>query len=150
MVASLTRRTTLIGSLATGSALALPAAAETSNLERELAALTGGRPAQAGRVALTLPSLAENGNVVALSVAVDSPMTDADHVRTITILSEKNPVTHIATFHLGPRAGRARIATNIRLSTTQRVLAVAAMSDGSFWTGEQSVVVTLAACVNGG
>lgn len=146
----LTRRTALVASLAGATTIVLPVSAEASNLDRELAALTKGAVAKAGRVKITLPTLAENGNVVACNIAVDSPMTNADHVRAITILSEMNPITHVATFHIGPRAGRARVATNIRLSTTQRVLAVAAMSDGSFWTGEQSVVVTLAACINGG
>jgi len=103
-----------------------------------------------GRVALKIPELAENGNAVGMMVEVQSPMTAADHVKTIHILSEKNPLVDVVRFHLGPRAGRARVATNIRLATTQRVVALAEMSDGSLWQGDASVIVTLAACVDAG
>ena len=51
------------------------------------------------------------------------------------------------TIHLGPRAGRAQIATRIKLADSQRIVAVAAMSDGSFWAGEAEIIVTIAACV---
>jgi sulfur-oxidizing protein SoxY len=104
---------------------------------------------KAGRVKLTMPELAENGNSVSLSIAIDSPMTAADHVKIIHVLSEMNPITTVARFHLGPRAGRAKVATNIRLATTQTVTAIAEMSDGSFCSGTANVVVTLAACIEG-
>jgi sulfur-oxidizing protein SoxY len=100
-----------------------------------------------GRVKLELPPLVENGNAVALAVRVDSPMTPADHVKTIHVFSEKNPQPYIATFHLGPRAGRASVATRVRLADTQTVVAICEMSDGSFWSDSANVVVTLAACV---
>ncbi|MBV1694353.1 MAG: thiosulfate oxidation carrier protein SoxY [Hyphomicrobiales bacterium] len=125
----------------------LPAA---EGLAPALARIAAGRPVGAGRVKVTLPELAENGNVVALSVDVQSPMIEADHVRAIHVLSEKNPITTVARFTLSPSAGRARVATNIRLADTQKVVALAEMSDGSLWSGEAQVVVTLAACIDGG
>jgi sulfur-oxidizing protein SoxY len=110
---------------------------------------TGGAAVQAGRVAIDISPLVENGNTVPLSVVVDSPMTAADHVRAIAVFNERNPQPHVITARLGPRSGRAVLATHIRLATSQTLLAVAALSDGSFWSDRAQVVVTLAACVEG-
>jgi sulfur-oxidizing protein SoxY len=101
-----------------------------------------------GRVKIELPQLAENGHSVPLKIAVDSPMTAADHVKTIYVFSEKNPVSNVVRFHLGPRSGVARVQTSIRLAATQRVTAVAKMSDGSLWSGAFEVIVTQAACLD--
>jgi sulfur-oxidizing protein SoxY len=113
-------------------------------------AVTGGAPVTAARVKLTMPELAENGNAVALSVTVDSPMTAADHVKAIHIFAPENPLVTVAKFHLGPRSGRAKAATTVRLANSQTVLAVAETSDGRFWSGSAYVLVTLAACIDGG
>ena len=110
---------------------------------------TGGVPPRLGRVRLSLPALAESGNSVRLKVEVESPMTTAAYVRQIHIFSEKNPRPLIARFSLGPRAGRAEVNTRIRLAGTQRVLALAVMSDGSAWLDTAEVAVTAAACVEG-
>ncbi len=72
-----------------------------------------------------------------LTVAVESPMTAADHVKAIAVFNEKNPQPHVALFHLGPRSGRARVATRIRLANSQKLVAIAEMSDGSFWSGQR-------------
>lgn len=111
---------------------------------------TGGASIGQGRVTLGIPQIAENGLAVFTTVTVDSPMTARDHVRAIHLFSEKNPVAHIASFRLGPRAGRAKVSTNIRLADSQRVTAIAEMSDGSYWSDERSVVVSIAACIDGG
>jgi sulfur-oxidizing protein SoxY len=76
-------------------------------------------------------------------------MTAEDHVKTIAIFNQKNPQPNVATFHLGPRCGRASVSTRIRLADSQTVTAIAQMSDGSFWSDSADVVVTLAACVEG-
>jgi sulfur-oxidizing protein SoxY len=99
-----------------------------------------------GKVHLDLPPLVENGNTVALAVKVESPMTQADHVKAIHVFSEKNPQPYVASFYLGPRAGRASVATRVRLADTQTVVAICEMSDGSFWSDSANTVVTLAAC----
>lgn len=134
--------------------IALPMAALGASPDDQLATAireaTNGAAVRQGRVALTMPELAENGNSVALTVAVDSPMTAADHVRQVHILSEKNPIAGIARFKLGSRAGRARIQTNVRVATSQRIVALAEMSDGSFWSGAAEVVVTITACLDAG
>jgi sulfur-oxidizing protein SoxY len=109
--------------------------------------VVGGATVTPGRVKLDLPPLSENGHAVPLAVSVESPMTASDHVRAIHVFTEKNPQPDVATFRMGPRAGRASVQTRIRLADTQTVLAIAEMSDGSFWSARADVVVTLAACL---
>lgn len=144
-----TRREVLAAGAGLALALVAPAARASGPMEAAIRAVTGDAPLRPGRVKLEVPPLVENGNSVAVTVTVDSPMTAADHVRRIALFTEKNPLPDVAQFHLGPRAGRARVATRIRLATTQQVTAVAEMSDGSFWSASADVVVTLAACIEG-
>ena len=84
-----------------------------------------------------------------LTVAVESPMTAEDHVKAIHVFTEKNPQPNVISVQLGPRAGRATFSTRIRLADSQNVIAIAQMSDGSFWSDEIEVIVTLAACLEG-
>ena len=141
------RRHFLVG---VGAAMLLPqsALAQTSPVDDLVRAATRGAPARKARVKLDLPVLADNGNSVAMKVSVDSPMTAADHVKSIRLLSDRNPVPEMATFHLGPRAGRAEIASRVRLAGSQNVVAVAELSDGSFWFDVANVIVTLSACLD--
>jgi sulfur-oxidizing protein SoxY len=111
-------------------------------------ALGKGAALKPGRIKIDLPELAENGNSVPLKVIVESPMTPAEHVKMIYIFSEKNPVSNVVRFHLGPRSGDARVQISIRLAGTQRITAVAGMSDGSLWTTGANVIVTQAACLD--
>ena len=147
-----TRRTIIIGASAAAGLAMLPRAARATPEMRDeaLAALTKGAPVKDGRVTLTVPAVAENGLSVYTTIAVESPMTEADHVRAIHILSEKNPIAHLMSFHLGPRAGLAKVSTNMRLGASQQVTALAEMSDGSFWRDRKDVIVTIAACIDGG
>ena len=100
-----------------------------------------------GRVKLDIPPLVENGNTVSVTVSIDSPMSELDHVKSIHIFNEKNPQPNVAIFHLNPRAGRARISTRIRLADSQKVVAIARLSDEIFWYDSADVMVTLAACL---
>ena len=127
---------------ATGRARATPAA-----MQEAVRKVTGGAPVGKGRVKLDIPPLIDNGNAVPVSVAVDSPMTAADHVKAIHLFSERNPLPNVLSVYLGPRAGRARVTTRIRLADTQTVTAIAALSDGSYWMDTANVVVTLSACL---
>jgi sulfur-oxidizing protein SoxY len=129
------------------SAIPLTALADPADLTSAQQRLFGDREITQGRVTLKLPAIAENGYSVPLSVDVDSPMTESDHVRQIAIFSPRNPIAEIVRFELGPRAGRASVSTRIRLGGTQTVQAVAELSDGSLWSGAAKTVVTLAACV---
>ena len=109
--------------------------------------VVGSARVNTGRVKLDVPPLSENGNTVPLAVSVESPMTEADHVRAIHVFTEKNPQPDVVSFRLGPRAGRASVATRIRLTDTQTVVAICELGDGSFWSDSAAVVVTLAACL---
>jgi sulfur-oxidizing protein SoxY len=126
------------------------AAKRKAAFEDALRRIVGDAQVRHGRVKLQLPPLIDNGNSVPLSVAVESPMTEADHVRAIHVLTEKNPLPDVVGVHLGPRAGRATLATRVRLADTQTVTAIAQMSDGSFWSDGAEVVVTLSACLEEG
>jgi sulfur-oxidizing protein SoxY len=108
----------------------------------------GEREPQPGGMTLTLPKIAETGNSVPLTIAVDSLMNVEDHVLRIHIFVPSNPEPVAVTYHLGIRAGRAQISTQIRLARTQTVLALAEMSDGSVRSDAASIVVTLGACID--
>jgi sulfur-oxidizing protein SoxY len=110
---------------------------------------TKGAQVKPGKIKLQIPRLADNGNSVAVKLAVESPMTLNDYVRGIYLFSEKNPRPVIARFHLTPECGRAEITTRIRLAGTQRVVAIAELSDGSYWSDVAEVAVTLSACLDG-
>jgi sulfur-oxidizing protein SoxY len=146
-----TTRRTLLGAgagAAIGTLLMIrPARAAEADLAGMIKAFTNGAPLQRGRVKLDIATLVENGNTVPITVHVASPMSPADHVLTITVLNEKNPQRDVITCRLGPRAGRADVSTRIRLATSQQLVAIAQMSDGSFWSDAVDVIVTLAACV---
>ena len=134
------------------AAAALPAAAQPAPEDfagAERAILAGRAPIETG-IAVEIPRLSENGNAVDVAVRVDSPMTAADHVRAIHILSERNPVPRVATFTLTPRAARAEVATRIRLATSQQVLVLAETSAGQVHRAAREVIVVLGACVEGG
>jgi sulfur-oxidizing protein SoxY len=144
------RREFLIGSVGIGLASALPlesASATPAMLEEAIRNVIGEANLQAGKITLEVSPLVENGNTVPVTIIVDSPMSKADHVKAIHVFNEKNPQPHVISITLGPRAGKARIATRIKLADTQRIVGIAEMSDGSFWTGEANVIVTIAACV---
>jgi len=126
------------------------AAVRKSALEQAVRKVVGNAQLRPGRVKLDLPPLIENGNSVPLTVSVDSPMTAVDHVRAIHVFTEKNPQPNVISAFLGPRAGRARLATRARIADTGMVTAVAQMSDGSFWSDRVEVVVTLSACLEDG
>ena len=123
-----------------------PAEATPEMLATAIQDVTGGAAVKTGKVKLDVPPLVENGNTVPLTVSVDHPMAPEDRVSSIHVFNEKNPQPNIANFHLGPHAGRAQVSTRIRLADSQKVVAIAKLSDGSFWSDSVDVVVTLAAC----
>ena len=140
------RRTFVMGAAVASLLPALNAFATVAEGTQAVDKILAGQPAKFGRVTLEIPPLVENGNLVTMKVSVQSPMTEADHVRAIHIVAEGNPLPNIVSFFLSPRAGRAAITTRIRLGDSQRVRAIAQMNDGSFWQGDAATLVTLAAC----
>jgi sulfur-oxidizing protein SoxY len=124
-----------------------PAQATPEMMQDAVRAAIGEAQVQKGKVKLDLPPLVENGNSVPCTVTVDSPMIAADYVKAIHIFNEKNPQPNVISVKLAPRAGKASFSTRIRLADTQNITAIAEMSDGSCWSDEVFVIVTLAACV---
>ncbi|WP_339038189.1 SoxY-related AACIE arm protein [Bradyrhizobium symbiodeficiens] len=123
-----------------------PLQANPAMLNTAIRNVVGEAPVRTGKVKLDIPPLVENGNTVPMTVTVASPMTADDHVKSIHVFNEKNPQPNIGNFYLGPSSGRAQVATRIRLADTQRVVAIARLSDDTFWQVAVDVVVTLAAC----
>lgn len=111
---------------------------------------TKGRDVVPGKVKIELPKIAENGHSVGMTVRVDSPMTPQAHVKAVHMIAEKNPVREMAVFFFGPHSPRAEVSTRIRLNGTQRIVAVAEMSDGTFWSDAVHIEVREAACTDGG
>jgi len=137
----------IAGSAALAPILVRPGRATSATMAAAIREVVGEAEVREGKIDLELPPLVENGNAVPMTVAVESPMTAADHVKRIHVFNEKNPQPYVATFHLGPRAGKAKISTRVRLADSQKVVAIAELSDGSFWSASADMIVTLAACI---
>ncbi len=120
--------------------------ATPQDVQAILADRYGDRPLTEGRIELDLPEIAENGNTVPVSIAVDSPMTADDYVKSVSIFAEGNPLPEVAMFHFTPRSGVAQAATRMRLAGTQNVLAVAEMADGTLYVARKEVKVTIGGC----
>jgi sulfur-oxidizing protein SoxY len=140
----------LAGSAAVAGAMPIvtlrPLEATPAMLTSAIRNVVGEAQVQTGKVKIDIPPLVENGNTVPMTVSVTNPMTETDYVKSIHVFNEKNPQPNIGNFYIGPWAGRAQIATRIRLADSQKVVAIARMSDDSFWSVSADVIVTLAAC----
>lgn len=129
------------------AAVKWPVAALAKNDQDELIKkFTGGKEPIKGKVKLDLPTIAENGNTVPMTVSVESPMTAESYVSDVMVVASKNPRAGIVTFHFTPASGVAEANTRIRLAETQDVTAIAKMSDGSFYMASQEVKVTIGGC----
>ena len=143
---STNRRAFIAMTTAVGLAPWLSAQATETEAAQAIKQIVGQAKIRTGRVDLEIPPLVENGNSVVMKVAVESPMTEQDFVRAIYIVAEGNPLPNVVSFQLSHRSGRAVVTTRVRLNDSQRVWAIAQMSDGSFWQGHAATLVTLAAC----
>jgi sulfur-oxidizing protein SoxY len=140
----------LSGSVALAGAMPIvtlrPLQATPAMLTTAIRDVVGEASIRTGKVEIDIPPLVENGNTVPMTVSVTSPMTESDHVKSIHVFNEKNPQPNVGNFYLGPSAGRAQISTRIRLADSQKITAIARLSDDSFWSISTDVIVTLAAC----
>jgi sulfur-oxidizing protein SoxY len=123
-----------------------PLEATPAMLSAAIRTIVGEAPVRTGKVKIDIPPLVENGNTVPMTVSVTSPMTEGEHVKSIHVFNEKNPQPNVGNFYIGPWAGRAQISTRIRLADSQKIVAIARLSDDSFWSASADVIVTLAAC----
>ncbi len=146
------RRTFLIGagaSLAMASFLAgLPALAQepVRSIDEAMKKVLGdAKPTESG-ITLEIPEIAENGNTVPFTLAVDSPMTDANHVKAVHVFASGNPQVGVASYVFTPAAGKAAVSSRMRLARTQDIIVVAELSDGKFLLGKRNVKVTIGGC----
>ena len=131
-----------IAAAVTGS----PAFAGADEVMAAVKAFSGGVEPKSGKLTLGAPEIAENGNTVPISVSVDSPMTDADHVESVMVLAEGNPRPEVVTFNFTPLSGEASATTRMRLAKTQNVVAVAKTSTGEVYVDQREVKVTIGGC----
>ena len=124
--------------------------AHVSTTDPLIVSFTKGASVMPGRVKLELPLLADSGFSVPMTVRVESPMTERDYVKTVLVVADKNPQRDVCWFYLGPRAGRAEVSSRIKLNGTQRVVAIAQLSDGTFWSDARDIEVREAACTEPG
>jgi sulfur-oxidizing protein SoxY len=120
--------------------------AEFPTLDEAINSVTGDASPAEGRIELTLPQIAENGNTVPIEISVDSPMSEADYVKSVHVFADGNPNPNVATYHFTPANGAARFAARIRLAKTQNVIAVAEMSNGDLYMAKSEVKVTIGGC----
>jgi sulfur-oxidizing protein SoxY len=145
---ALTRRTALAGSLAVFAAALAPrlAHADAKAVEAELKKLFGDKPIGSGKIKLDVPEIAENGLVVPVTVDVESPMTDADFVKTVHVFADGNPLPGIVSYTFTPACGKASASTRMRLAQTQNIICVAEMSNGALHMAKAEVKVTIGGC----
>jgi sulfur-oxidizing protein SoxY len=136
----------LAGAAVSGFVTIRPAQATPAMLASAIRNVVGSAVIKFGKVKLDMPPLVENGNTVPMTISVMSPMTPDDYVRSIHVFNEKNPQPNMGNFYLGPWCGRAQVSTRVRLADSQKIVAIAQLSDGTFWQTSVDVVVTLAAC----
>jgi len=120
--------------------------ADAAATDKRVMEFSGGKTPDSGKITLTAPEIAENGNTVPVSVSVKSDMTEDAYVQSVMLLAEDNPNPGVATFHFTPLSGRAEATTRMRLAKTQNVVAVAKMSDGSVFMDKKQVKVTIGGC----
>ena len=130
------------------AAITLPVAAFATpeQVTEEINKISGGKKIGEGKLQLDLPSIAENGLVVPLTFDVESPMTEADHVKAVYLFAEGNPQVNVATFHFTPMSPKASGALRIRLAQSQNVVAIALMSNGDVYRASKEVKVTIGGC----
>ena len=154
---SITRRKVLgsgvgLGSIGLGAVVAgssivgSSSASYASEAEDLIAAFTGGAKPGSGKISLGAPQIAENGNTVPIKVSVESPMSEADHVAEVLVVATGNPAPGVVTFKFTVMSGKAAASTRIRLAKTQDLIAIAKMSDGSFFQDTKTVKVTIGGC----
>lgn len=120
--------------------------ASAEETEKSIMEFTGGKTPEAGKITLTAPEIAENGNTVPVAVNVESAMTGDDVVQSVIILADGNPNPAVATFNFTEASGAAAATTRMRLAKTQNVIAVAKMADGSVFMDKKQVKVTIGGC----
>lgn len=149
------RRQFATGAGALGLSLAAPATAQDASpvpkpppplWQQEVdKILKGAKPVQ-GKIIVDIPEIAENGNTVPFSLSMESPMTEANHVRALHVIAAGNPQPGIAVFRFTPDSGKAAVSSRMRLARTQDVIVIADLGGGNFVMAKRNVKVTIGGC----
>jgi sulfur-oxidizing protein SoxY len=143
------RQAMAIGAGAFAAALlggSIDQASAANNADELIKKFTGGKSPTTDRVKIDLPEIAENGSTVPMTVMVESPMSEQSYVEAVLVVADDNPNAGVATFHFSPASGAAEANIRIRLATSQNVIAIAKMNDGSLFTASRQVKVTIGGC----
>jgi sulfur-oxidizing protein SoxY len=145
--ASFTRRTVLTAAVICGRRSCFSGGCERSDDDVAIVEqLTGKTPVESDRVRLVMPKTFPNGYTVPLFLEIDSPMSEADHVRHVRVFAPRNPFIEVVCFHFAPRRSEPRVSTRIRLAEPQYVLAVAEMNNGAILMNKTWVEVATNGC----
>ncbi|MDB5549479.1 MAG: thiosulfate-binding protein SoxY [Tardiphaga sp.] len=112
----------------------------------EIKKLYGDKTFESGKIKLDVPEIAENGLVVPVNVEVESPMTEADHVKSVHVFAEGNPLPGVVSYKFTPACGKASASTRMRLAETQNIVCIAEMSNGKLHMAKANVKVTIGGC----
>lgn len=112
----------------------------------EIKKLYGDKTFESGKIKLDVPEIAENGLVVPVNVDVESPMTDADYVKSVHVFAEGNPLPGVVSYKFTPACGKASASTRMRLAETQNIICIAEMSNGKLHMAKANVKVTIGGC----
>ncbi|MAF48668.1 MAG: thiosulfate oxidation carrier protein SoxY [Rhodospirillaceae bacterium] len=134
------------GAAITVSMIPLAATATPESALKAIERIIGSKAPKDGKIKINMVDIAENGSTVPLTVMVDSPMTPDDHVKALHLFNDGNPLSDVASYHLGPHNGKAQISLRMRLIKTQNVIAVAEMSDGETYIIRRRIKVTIGGC----
>jgi sulfur-oxidizing protein SoxY len=132
--------------LAGGTLAATPGFAASDEDNDLIGRLIGRKATDSPRVQLLMPAVFGNGYSVPLTLNVDSPMTETDHVRTVHVIAPKNPIVIAAKLQFTPASGRVAVSTRIRLAEPQTVIALAEMNDGAVLMARTPVKVDTNGC----
>lgn len=142
------RRRSFIVTASAAALLPQGARAKPEEVEALVGAITGGAPARPGRVKLDVPELVENGNTVGLTVSLGEDVPEDAVLTDIHVFADGNPRPGVAHFRFGTLSGVPKVATRVRLATSQTVTAVAVFADGTCWQDQVGVLVTWSACLD--
>jgi sulfur-oxidizing protein SoxY len=150
-IRTFSRRDLLIAAAASSAGALLvsifpvPADATPADVQKYLSSILPGTYQQ-GKITISAPQIAENGNTVPIGISIDSPMTPQNYVKTIVVAADGNPLPGVAKIDLSPANGQADVQFRIRLAQTQTITAVAQMSDGSLYSASRLIKVTIGGC----
>ncbi len=147
--AELTRRDMLAMAAIAGLAAVLAprmSFADEKTVAEEIKKLYGDKKFESGKIKLDVPEIAENGLVVPINVDVESPMTDADYVKSVHVFAEGNPLPGVVSYKFTPACGKASASTRMRLAETQNIVCIAEMSNGKLYMAKANVKVTIGGC----